>query len=289
MISQQQVVRSFNAAEDTAAVLQLIDHDRISGQPSCTPAMLAEAIAGRSIVDRGWWQALHKPQVDVLVANGQIVGVVSYATHKEESSVFLLWMHTREDPHATDALIGHFLLSTSSVKCCAFYIASALTSGLEGLPVRHRPTTHGALLSRGFKDMDLWRYMRIHMPLPDLPDLPDARIVEDESVHGWRISAHEDGQELGFVHAGSLFDGIGVVWLIEVEKEHRRRGLGRRLLGGALTMLAKHGAEEFILYVDDDAPGSERDRAAANRLYDSVGFIEIDRLHSYELSRSEQK
>jgi hypothetical protein len=39
-----------------------------------------------------------------------------------------------------------------------------------------------------------------------------------------------------------------------------------------------------ILYVDDDEPGGSRDRRAANRLYDSAGFVEIDRLHSYTLS-----
>jgi hypothetical protein len=38
--------------------------------------------------------------------------------------------------------------------------------------------------------------------------------------------------------------------------------------------------------VDDDDPGGERDRSAANRLYESLGFKEIDRLHCYELEMS---
>ncbi|GAA4935844.1 hypothetical protein [Actinoplanes utahensis] len=46
-------------------------------------------------------------------------------------------------------------------------------------------------------------------------------------------------------------------------------------------MLADLGASEAILYVDDDASGIDRDRTAANRLYDRSGFTEIDRLHSY--------
>jgi hypothetical protein len=36
-------------------------------------------------------------------------------------------------------------------------------------------------------------------------------------------------------------------------------------------------------YVDDDQPpGGDRDRPAANRLYDGAGFRELDRLHSYQ-------
>jgi ribosomal protein S18 acetylase RimI-like enzyme len=50
-------------------------------------------------------------------------------------------------------------------------------------------------------------------------------------------------------------------------------------------MLAGLGAGELILFVDDDDtdPRSDRNRAAANRLYDRAGFTEIDRLHSYRL------
>ncbi|MGW1994775.1 hypothetical protein [Embleya sp. NPDC001921] len=42
----------------------------------------------------------------------------------------------------------------------------------------------------------------------------------------------------------------------------------------------------MIAYVDDDAPPGDpdRDRGPANRLHDSVGFIEIDRPWSIHLS-----
>lgn len=56
------------------------------------------------------------------------------------------------------------------------------------------------------------------------------------------------------------------------------------MLGSALDVLAGLGATHVILYVDDDAPpGDERDRTAANRLYESAGFTEVDRLYSYTL------
>ncbi|MEU8695521.1 hypothetical protein [Streptomyces sp. NPDC048665] len=38
----------------------------------------------------------------------------------------------------------------------------------------------------------------------------------------------------------------------------------------------------MILFVDDDAPpGDDRDRTAAKSLYESAGFREVDRLHSF--------
>ncbi|MEU5537555.1 hypothetical protein [Streptomyces sp. NPDC020362] len=59
-------------------------------------------------------------------------------------------------------------------------------------------------------------------------------------------------------------------------------GLGRALLGTALNALHLMGATEVIPYVDDDAPpGDDRDRTAAEALYESAGFQEIDRLHSF--------
>jgi hypothetical protein len=54
-------------------------------------------------------------------------------------------------------------------------------------------------------------------------------------------------------------------------------------LGSALEALHRQGAQEAILFVDDDAPAddAERGRGAANAMYDRAGFVEIDRLCSY--------
>ncbi|MFD7235946.1 GNAT family N-acetyltransferase [Streptomyces syringium] len=69
--------------------------------------------------------------------------------------------------------------------------------------------------------------------------------------------------------------------------EARGRGLGRLLLGSVLEALTALGATEVVLYVDDDEPpGGERDRTAANALYDSAGFTEVDQLWSYSLRRA---
>ncbi|MFI0820917.1 GNAT family N-acetyltransferase [Streptomyces sp. NPDC021098] len=81
--------------------------------------------------------------------------------------------------------------------------------------------------------------------------------------------------------------GVGVLWWIGVIPTARGRGLGRALLGHALDLLARLGAHKAVLYVDDDAPPGdpERDRTAANALYDRAGFTEVDRLHSFTRHR----
>ena len=81
---------------------------------------------------------------------------------------------------------------------------------------------------------------------------------------------------------GQAVDGIGVLWWITIAPAHRGQGLGRKLLGQCFRHLATAGAREVIAFVDDDAPrGDERDRTPANRLYDSMGFEELDRLWSF--------
>lgn len=79
-----------------------------------------------------------------------------------------------------------------------------------------------------------------------------------------------------------------MLWWISTEPPARGRGLGRALLGSALDLLTGLGAREVILYVDDDDPdpASDRSRVAANKLYDSAGLSGIDRLYSYQLTRS---
>ncbi|MGW6569816.1 GNAT family N-acetyltransferase [Streptomyces sp. NPDC054975] len=86
---------------------------------------------------------------------------------------------------------------------------------------------------------------------------------------------------------GLPVQGTGVLWWIGVDSAARERGLGHAMLGSALDVLTGLGATEVILYVDDDAPpGDARDRAAANALYDNLGFTEVDRLYSYARSPS---
>lgn len=72
-------------------------------------------------------------------------------------------------------------------------------------------------------------------------------------------------------------------------RSRNQRGVSAGLLRAALDTLIGLVAAEFVLHVDADDPGphSARSRAAGNRLYDRVGFTEVDRLHSYRLRHTQ--
>lgn len=194
----------------------------------------------------------------------------------------ILWLHGHEDPAVVGELLDHALTQLHDrTEVHAFDFATALGIGLEALPVRHRPVTATCLRERGFVGRHLWRYMRVDLPV-DLP--PTDAVVVIPAGDGKRKLELRDGDRLvAEATIGEPVDGIGVLWWIGVDAAARGRGLGRALLGTALDLLSRLSAAEAILYVDDDEPGGDRDRRAANRLYESAGFVEVDRLHSFRL------
>ncbi|MGV5038783.1 GNAT family N-acetyltransferase [Streptomyces sp. NRAIS4] len=270
------------APTDQTAVLGLINADRLSGQPLTTPAMLAEALAGRSGVDAGWWAELGRPVTSVATdASGAVLGVVSYALRPKDAHGVILWLHCRENESVARALLDHAATELGPRPLEAFQFATALTLGLEALPVRHRPATRAALTTAGYAGTGLWRYMHRTLPAPDLPRLTHYD-TEPATPDTRRLLVTEDGKALADATIGTPVQGTGVLWWIGVEPAARGRGLGRALLGTALDALHRMGATEVILFVDDDAPpGDDRDRTAAKALYESSGFEEIDRLHSF--------
>ncbi|MCF2527894.1 GNAT family N-acetyltransferase [Yinghuangia soli] len=281
-------VRTLSAA-DLPAVLDLVNADRVPGQPPTDAAMLAEALAGRSPVDGGWWAELAPPTTEIAHDTmGRPVGVVSYATRPRDGAGLILWLHCREDEAVADLLLRRALDALGRDRTVrAFDFASALSLGLEGLPSGHRPATRRALAAHGFAAEDLWRYMHAGLPLPGLTPL-DPRFTcqaSDSTDPPGRVLHVRDGSGAVVADAtvGTPVSGIGVLWWIGVATHARGRGLGAGLLAAALDELSALGAREVILYVDDDAPADdpERSRAAANRMYDRAGLTEVDRLHSF--------
>jgi ribosomal protein S18 acetylase RimI-like enzyme len=281
--------RPYEVADETA-VLDLVNADRLRGQPLTTAVMLSDALATRSPVDSGWWAELEPSRTDVVHdSSGKVLGVVSYSTRREDGAGLILWLHCREDETVAEALVEHTLASLSSPRTMyAFEFASALSLGLEGLPVRARPATRKALEAAGFSGRDVWRY--IYQQLAKFSDIvgsssyPLAEITESADPPGWQLLLRDiDGTQVAEATIGRPVDGTGVLWWISTDRAHRGHGLGRRLLEQCFDHLASNGAREVIAYVDDDAPPGDpkRDRAAANRLYDSMGFTEIDRLWSF--------
>ncbi|MFF3920622.1 GNAT family N-acetyltransferase [Streptomyces sp. NPDC001852] len=267
---------------DQATVLDLVNADRLTGQPVTTSAMLAEALAGRSGVDAGWWAELDRPAASVATdAAGAVLGVMSYALRPRDGHGVILWLHCREDEMVARTLLDHAATELGPRPLDAFHFTSALTLGLEALPVRHRPATRAALTAAGYVGTDLWRYMHRALPAPELPRL-DRYDTEPATPDTRRFLVTEDGKTLADATIGTPAQGTGVLWWIGVEPPARGRGLGRALLGTALDALHRMGATEVILFVDDDAPpGDDRDRTAAKALYEASGFEEIDRLHSF--------
>ncbi|MER7112306.1 GNAT family N-acetyltransferase [Streptomyces sp. NPDC000229] len=274
---------------DEAAVLELIDADRLPGQPHATPAMLRQALQGRSPVDAGWWAELDTPTTQVAMdSTGAVVGAVSYAARPKDGMGQLLWLHCQERPDVADALIHHTVTALAPRPVHAFHFASALSLGLEALPVRHRPATAAALDRAGFTGERLWRYMRADLPAYGLPRLTGVKVMQDPGgKDARRLEARKGRRTVAEAVVGLPVQGTGVLWWIGVLPDVRGQGLGRAMLGSALDVLAGLGATQAILYVDDDAPpGDERDRTAAISLYESAGFSEVDRLYSYTLSAS---
>ncbi|MET9432516.1 MULTISPECIES: GNAT family N-acetyltransferase [unclassified Streptomyces] len=274
------------APGDAGAVVELVNADLLPGQPRVTPGMLNEALEGRSPVDAGWWAELEGPVTQVAADRaGAVLGAVSYARRPKDGTGQLLWLHCRERPDVADALIRHTVTALGPRPVHAFHFASALSLGLEALPVGHRPATAAALERAGFTGERLWRYMRADLPARGLPRLPDVRVGPDPGgKDARRLEARQGRKTVAEAVVGLPVQSIGVLWWITVAPHARGRGLGHAMLGSALHALAGLGASEVILYVDDDAPpGDERDRTAANRLYESAGFQEVDKLFSYSL------
>lgn len=72
-ISPGMTVRQYRPS-DQGRVLELVNADRMVGQPVATPEMLEEALAGRSsMVDAGWWAELTDLVTEVLVDDEGIV------------------------------------------------------------------------------------------------------------------------------------------------------------------------------------------------------------------------
>lgn len=280
-------IRPYKAV-DADDVVALVNADRLPGQLQVTPGMLAEALAGRSPVDAGWWQELAELRTEVLTGPGDtVVGVVSYARRPRDGAGLILWLHGREDARVVSELIAHVVRQLDDCRVVeAFSFATALGLGLEALPARHRAVSDKALRVAGFVSQDLWRYMHRPLPAPELPHAGSVEVTTPEPGQR-QLTVRHGGQVTAEATIGVPVSGVGVLWWISVERARKGEGLGAELLGTALDLLAGLGANQVILYVDDDDPdpNSERSRAAANRLYDRAGFSEVDRLHSYRLQR----
>jgi GNAT superfamily N-acetyltransferase len=274
--------------QDVAAVLELINADQLPGQPTCQRDALDMALRGESPVDMNWWRELASVQAVVARQGGAPVGVASYAVAPADRSGWLLWLHAREQPAVVECLLDHVMAElTGSSHLYAFWIASALTLGVEALPLKRRPVTDEILRGRGLVGHDSWRYLLVRLePATIEPGADEVAMVIPASGPGempaWRLTVGDPQMPIASADIALGPEGCGVLWWLEVDGNQRGRGLGRRLVQQALRFLALHGASAVATFVDHDAPV---DRRPAIRLFESVGFRELDRLWSYQSPR----
>lgn len=290
MAMETSTVRPYSESDFGELVELLSQREPIPGQPRVSAQMVQAALDGTSPIDGGWWAELTNLRHLVIPVDGGLSGAVAVGTSKADGAGYLLWL-AAEDQETVGTLVDAALNALQGTKVQrAFTFATALDEGLEGLPVHLRADVHEALLARGFADEDMWVYMRRDItPSESLhagDDLaPAFSVAEGEDPQTWRITASA-GPDEGVVEVGLLPSGTGIVEWLHVDDAHRGRGLGRAVLGVGLRHLASLGATEVILYVDHDAPGTERDRTAALALYEATGFEVVDHLHSYERTGS---
>jgi GNAT superfamily N-acetyltransferase len=238
---------------------------------------LENALIGNVEIDLAYWKSLKSIQTLVALEEETIVGSVSFGISNEDGSGYILWLHARENQEVTEFLLQSCL---DILKLCpviyAFWIASPLTLGIEALPMQHRPIMHQALLEQGFKGEDVWLYMAG----PTRDTAPMIATVQQGEGSDWKLVVEEQGTIIAKAEVALERDDIGVLWWIDVQKEARGRGLGKKLFQQVQAFLRDLGAKHIILYVDHDDP-AERDRTMAIHMYESHGFSVVDHLWSY--------
>jgi ribosomal protein S18 acetylase RimI-like enzyme len=263
--------------DDVGPLCDLVDADRLPGQPACTPAMVTATLAGRSTLDAWWWQELATMRVVVAEGSGGEVTGAGALGRRASGLRHLLWLHAREDRRVLDSLLQALLRGIRLTDpVFAFWASTELSVGLEGLPRNSRPHTHEALLARGFTGVDRWLYLRAAGPGP-----PADVEFRQRGYGELRVEITLGEEVVAAAELGLPAPGLGVLWWLEVDPKHRRRGFGRQVLRAARQTLAEAGATESILFVDHDDPVA-RDRGPALCLYLSEGYEVIDHLWSYQ-------
>jgi ribosomal protein S18 acetylase RimI-like enzyme len=273
--------------QELHGVVDVINEDQLPGQPACGRHGLDRAMRGESAIDSGWWSALSDVRVVAARRGGVLLGAASYAISPTDKSGWLLWLHAREAKPVVEALVDHVLEELSgSSHLYAFWIATALTLGIEALPVEHRQVTHEILTARGLAGRESWRYLVLSMERAVLDGGgDDVASVQSISNPGdtptWRLVVGDRDQPVASAEVALGPEGRGMLSWVEVEPAHRGRGIGRRLLRQTLRFLALRGAETVAAVVDSADP-RDRDPRPVLHLLASAGFQEVDRLWAYE-------
>jgi GNAT superfamily N-acetyltransferase len=271
--------------DDAASVLDLINRDRLAGQPRCDERMLRDALQGRSKLERQWWESFSDVRCLVASEDGSVVGAMSFTSAAKGDDGYLLWLHSNETPAVAEVLLDSCEAALPRARRLrAFFIATPLTAGMEGLPVKHRENTHDSLMKHGYAAREAWLFLS--RPLPPAAPKPSVPVEVNRRDHDslQLVAKDRDGRLMAESNLTFYPDGIVVRWWIHVSAEFRGRGLSRQIDHQVINECAKAGAHTIIGYVDHNNAACD-DRGPALALYESLGARIVDHLWEYEKSR----
>ncbi|MGW1811185.1 GNAT family N-acetyltransferase [Streptomyces sp. NPDC002078] len=262
----------------------LIDADRLPGQQRCTPQRLAAARRG-PLALAGWTVPSSRPRIRVLADTADRPrGVIAFLLWTDVRTGVICWLCAREERPAVRALLDQACAELADCRQIdAFVGAPPGPLGPGGLPRGRRAATHDSLLEAGFTGRRQGVYL--HRTLPGEQWPAPAKLVADvfpcEFPPGYRLIIRDGAEPVAEAVVSVGPDRTATVYWIETCPTHRRRGLGRKLLGQALALLAEQGAVEASLVIDDVAARAS-DSRAVSRLFDSFGFTLVDELWTYQ-------
>ncbi|MEU1409222.1 GNAT family N-acetyltransferase [Streptomyces sp. NPDC005728] len=253
---------------DTPAVLELIDADRLPGQ---SPARDILASTGTGIRRAGILMVCDQ--------QGRVAGAVRCGLRAADGAGLIVWLHGREEFETVAALIA---LARAHLGSRPLYACTgpATATGIPGLPVGHRKATARALTAVGFTPTRAQQYFLCDLTItpPPVAEYPLAEVTTIADPPGWQLELTDtDGHHMATAILRAPTPdtaGMAVLWQLAVRTEHRRRGIGTRLLNQCLHHAHTHGVVRLTADVPDgDIP--------AARLLAKTGFLPVDTLTVY--------
>ncbi|WP_051757065.1 GNAT family N-acetyltransferase [Kitasatospora purpeofusca] len=263
-------------------MLNLIEADRLPDQPHITPGALDAAIRARGDAGRDLPASRWEVAQD---AAGRIVGVVVFASPPGDGAGQILALHCREVHAVAAALIGRALTALGRTRVVEAFAGPPPFNPQSpaGLAVRLRPATRTTLEAAGFSTRHTWH--GFHHALKNRPSpttYPIACVTGRGDPPGWHLELRQvDGSIVCEATVDRAADRTAVLTSMTTHPDHRRRGLGRHLLGQCLNVAAEHDAREMTAWVREPDADSEEDDGGAIQLLAALDFRPGETLRSF--------
>ncbi|MFB7868035.1 GNAT family N-acetyltransferase [Streptomyces sp. NPDC056069] len=181
-------------------------------------------------------------------------GVMCLSMHSGGSIGLIPWLHAGEDH---DAIVTLLTFARRYLGPCALhaFTSPASAAGVPGLPMRHRRVTAHALATDGFTPAAVQSYLlRDLANQPAAPGDPIAEVVLLSDLSGWRLTVTDSSGSViatAVVRRPSHGSGTAGLWYLDVDPDHRRHGIGHRLLTQCANLALTCGARRLAAYCDE--------------------------------------